>query len=189
MKKTILKVIALTCIASLALVACSSKDSTSKESTTTTTKAKESTTEKKSIVELAQGNENFTSLLAAVQAAELGELLATDGTFTIFAPVNAAFEKLDATQRDALMANKVELTKVLTYHAVATEVLKSADLTDGQEITTAEGSKLTIGVKDGKITVTTDAGVTANVVGEEIVGSNGVIHVIDTVLLPANLAL
>ena len=192
MKKTILKVIALHCIASLALVARSDSDSDKDkaDSTTTTKKAAEETSMKdKTIVDIAVANPDFSTLVAAVQAADLGDLLATEGTFTVFAPTNEAFAKIDKATLDTLLANKAELTKVLTYHAVATAAVMSSDLTDGQVITTAEGSKLTIGVKDGKVTVTTDAGVTANVVTADIEGSNGVIHAIDTVLLPKNLAL
>jgi len=189
MKKSILKVIALLCIASLALVACSDSDSDSETTTTTAKAAEETSTKDKTIVEIAVANEDFSTLVSAVQAAELAELLSGEGTFTVFAPNNAAFEKIEPATLEALLANKAELTKVLTYHALATAVVKSGDLTDGQEITTAEGSKLTIGVKDGKVTVTTDNGVTANVISADIEGSNGVIHVIDTVLLPANLAL
>ena len=187
MKKTILKVIALLCIASLALVACSDSDSDKDkaDSTTTTKKAAEETSMKdKTIVDIAVANPDFSTLVAAVQAADLGDLLATEGTFTVFAPTNEAFAKIDKATLDTLLANKAELTKVL-----ATAAVMSSDLTDGQVITTAEGSKLTIGVKDGKVTVTTDAGVTANVVTADIEGSNGVIHAIDTVLLPKNLAL
>ena len=182
MKKTILKVIALLCIASLVLVACSDSDSDKDkaDSTTTTKKAAEETSMKdKTIVDIAVANPDFSTLVAAVQAADLGDLLATEGTFTVFAPTNEAFAKIDKATLDTLLANKAELTKVLTYHAVATAAVMSSDLTDGQVITTAEGSKLTIGVKDGKVTVTT----------ADIEGSNGVIHAIDTVLLPKNLAL
>lgn len=191
MRKTILKVVAVLCVASLALVACSSDSDSDKESKeTTTTKAmKEESTKDMTIVEIASGNEDFSTLVSAVQAAGLVDLLSGEGTYTVFAPTNDAFAKIDKATLDTLLANKEELTKVLTYHAVATAVVKSGDLTDGQKITTAEGSELTIGVKDGKVTVTTDAGVTANVVQADIEGSNGVIHVIDTVLLPKNLAL
>ena len=190
MRKTVLKVIAVMCVASLALVACGDDKDSESKSKTTTTKAmaeKEMATDQ-NIVEIAQGNDDFSTLVTAIGAADLGETLSGEGPFTVFAPTNAAFEKIDPATLEKLLANKAELTKVLTYHAAAAKVF-SGDLTDGQVIETVEGSKLTIGVKDGSVTVTTDAGVTANVTKADIEGSNGVIHVIDTVLLPANLAL
>lgn len=140
------------------------------------------------IVEIAVDNDDFSTLVTAVTAADLGETLSGEGPFTLFAPTNEAFEKIDEATLITLLANKAELTKVLTYHAAAAKVL-SGDLTNGMVVDSVEGSKLTINVKVGKVTVTTDAGVVANVTTADIEGSNGVIHVIDTILLPKNLAL
>ena len=192
MKRLIIKAVALLCVASIVLVACSQSDKESEEKETTTTKAKSATdtsTKDKSIVEIATSSGDFSSLLSVVNQAGLGELLSGKGTYTVFAPSNDAFAKIDPATMTSLQSNQTELTKVLTYHALATEILLSSDFEDGQVLTTAEGSKLTLGVKDGKYTVTTDAGVTANIVKADIEGSNGVIHVIDSVLIPANLSL
>jgi len=194
MKKTIIKLLVTLSILSLVVVACGDdkKDSESKKATTETTAADKMSEEEKmkdmTIVEIAVGNEDFSTLVTAVTAADLGETLSGEGPFTLFAPTNDAFAKIDKATLTALLANKVELTKVLTYHAAAAKVL-SGDLTDGMVVDSVEGSKLTINVKDGKVTVTTDAGVVANVVTADIEGSNGVIHAIDTVLLPKNLKL
>lgn len=200
MKKTLIKLLATLCVLSIVVVACGdNKDSDDKKAKTEKSseskmteeekmKAEEEAMMKKNIVEIAAADDNFSTLVTAVTAADLGATLSGDGPFTLFAPDNAAFAKIDKATLDTLLANKAELTKVLTYHAAAAKVL-SGDLTDGMVVDTVEGSKLTINVKDGKVSVTTDAGVTANVTKADIQGSNGVIHVIDTVLLPKNLSL
>jgi len=119
------------------------------------------------------------TLAAAVQAAGLVETLQGKGPFTVFAPTDEAFAAIQS-EVDKLLKpeSKAKLSKILTYHVVSGKT-KAADLKDGQELTTVEGSKLKVTVKDGKVTV---GG--AKVTAADIEASNGVIHVIDKVLLP-----
>ena len=119
------------------------------------------------------------TLAAAVKAAGLVETLQGKGPFTVFAPTDAAFAAIQS-EVDKLLKpeSKQKLSKILTYHVVSGK-MKAADLKDGQELTTVEGSKLKVMVKDGKVMVG-DAKVTT----ADISASNGVIHVIDKVLLP-----
>jgi uncharacterized surface protein with fasciclin (FAS1) repeats len=128
------------------------------------------------IVDIAASAGSFDTLVAAVKEAALVETLKGDGPYTVFAPNDAAFAKIPPAQLEALLADKAQLTKVLTYHVVPGKVM-AADVKTGQ-VTTVEGSALTITVSDG---VMID---NANVVKTDIVASNGVIHVIDTVLIP-----
>lgn len=135
----------------------------------------------KNIVENAAGSSEHTTLVAAVQAAGLAETLSAAGPFTVFAPTNAAFDALPAGAVDGLLKpeNKDKLTKVLTYHVVSGSY-KAADLTDGMELTTVEGEKLKVSVKDGVVMV---GG--ATVTTADVISSNGVTHVIDAVLMPS----
>jgi uncharacterized surface protein with fasciclin (FAS1) repeats len=180
--------IATLCVVTLAFAACSS-DSDSEANDTTTTEAQAPETQDQTIVDIAAGNEDFSTLVDLVTQAGLVETLSDpDAEFTVFAPTNDAFAKVDAATLEALGNNKDALTQVLTYHAVAAKAL-SGDLSDGQELTTVEGGTLTVGITDGKVTLTTDGGTTVNVTTADIEASNGVIHVIDGVLIPADLAL
>lgn len=131
------------------------------------------------VVEIAAGNESFSTLVAAVQAADLAETLSGEGPFTIFAPTNEAFAKLPAGTVETLLKpeNKEKLQKILTLHVVPAKVM-AADVKTGA-VSTVNGEKLDVIVKDGAVTVNG-----AKVVKTDIVGSNGVIHVIDTVILP-----
>jgi uncharacterized surface protein with fasciclin (FAS1) repeats len=133
----------------------------------------------KDIVDIAAGNESFSTLVAAVQAADLVDTLKGEGPFTVFAPTDEAFAALPAgTVEDLLKPeNKDKLTAVLTYHVVPGKVM-SGDLSDGMTATTVQGSDVTIGTTDG---VSVDG---AKVVQADIEASNGVIHVIDSVILP-----
>ena len=119
------------------------------------------------------------TLAAAVKAASLVETLQGAGPFTVFAPADAAFAAIQP-EVDKLLKpeSKAKLAKILTYHVVSGK-LKAEDLKDGKELTTVEGGKLKVVVKDGKVTV---GG--AKVTSADIIASNGVIHVIDKVLLP-----
>lgn len=136
------------------------------------------------IVDIAVSNADFSILVEAVTAAGLVETLQGAGPFTVFAPTNAAFaaalEALKLT-KEQLFADKALLTKVLTYHVVAGKVL-AADVVglNGQEVATVEGSKVKVTV-EGSMVMINEANVTAT----DIVASNGVIHVIDAVLVPA----
>jgi len=119
------------------------------------------------------------TLAAAVQAAGLVETLQGKGPFTVFAPTDEAFAEIQS-EVDKLLKpeSKAKLSKILTYHVVSGKTM-AADLKDGQELTTVEGGKLKVVVKDGKVTIG-DAKVTS----ADISASNGVIHVVDKVLLP-----
>ncbi|WP_243651030.1 fasciclin domain-containing protein [Hymenobacter gummosus] len=137
----------------------------------------------KDIVDNAANSKDHTTVVAAVKAAGLVETLKGTGPFTVFAPTNTAFEALPAGTVEGLLKpeSKAKLTKVLTYHVVP-GALKAADLKDGQELTTVEGEKLKVTVKDGTVMV---GGATVTI--PDVVSSNGVTHVIDKVLLPAQL--
>lgn len=172
------KVLALAAVSLLALSACGADGSTAD----TTVPASDSTTmpaEPGTIVEVAQGNADFSTLVAAVTAAGLAEALSGEGPFTVFAPTNAAFEALPEGLLEKLLLpeNKEVLTKILTYHVVAAKVM-AADVAAG-DVTTLEGSTFA---------VTTDGGVkingNSNVTATDVPASNGVIHVIDAVIVP-----
>lgn len=130
------------------------------------------------IVEVASADEQFSTLVTAIQEAGLVETLSGEGPFTVFAPTNAAFEKLPEGALEDLLSKPEELKKVLTYHVVSGEV-KAADVVKLSEATTVNGAKVDITV-DGDTVKVNDATVTKT----DIMTSNGVIHVIDTVLLP-----
>ena len=134
----------------------------------------------KNIVEVAVAAGNFNTLVAAVKAAGLAETLQGPGPFTVFAPTDAAFAKLPAGTVQALLADKTKLAAILTYHVVPGTVM-AGDIvkTNGATPTTVNGQRLDIMVRDGKVYVNG-----AQVVSADIAASNGVIHVIDTVVLP-----
>ena len=129
------------------------------------------------IVDIALGDEQFSTLVAALQAAELVDALKGDGPFTVFAPTNAAFAKLPEGTVEALLADKEKLTQILTYHVVSGKVM-AADVGGLDSAPTLQGQSLPIdtssGVRVGN----------AGVIQADIAASNGVIHVIDTVLIP-----
>ncbi|MEI8106654.1 MAG: fasciclin domain-containing protein [Verrucomicrobiota bacterium] len=131
------------------------------------------------VVAIAAGNPDFSTLVAAVKAAGLAETLSGAGPFTIFAPTNAAFAKLPAGTVETLLKpeNKAKLASILTYHVVAGKVL-AADVKSGM-VKTVQGGEITIVANADGVTVNG-----AKVLKTDIVGSNGVIHVIDTVILP-----
>lgn len=134
----------------------------------------------KNVVENAIASPDHTTLVAAVKAADLVGTLSGAGPFTVFAPTNDAFTKLPAGTVENLLKPEMknDLTAVLTYHVVAGAV-KAADLKDGQKVKTLNGGELTVSIKDGKVMING-----ANVTAADVVSSNGVIHVIDAVLLP-----
>jgi transforming growth factor-beta-induced protein len=138
----------------------------------------------KNIVEVATAAGSFNTLLAAVKAAGLVETLEGAGPFTVFAPTDAAFAKVPKAQLDALLADKTALTALLTYHVVPGRVMASAILkTNGATPKTVNGQAVNITVRGGKVYV---GG--AQVVSADVQASNGVIHVIDTVLMPPSKA-
>ena len=137
--------------------------------------------EPQDIVAIAAGNADFSTLVSLVQEAGLVEALQAGsalGDVTVFAPTNDAFAKVPKEVVDALLADKALLTSVLTYHVVPGKVM-STDLSDGLQAKTAQGEELTFKIADGKVAVND-----ANVVTADIAASNGVIHVIDSVLVP-----
>ena len=136
---------------------------------------------------------NLTTLVSAVQTAGLTETLNGAGPFTVFAPDNAAFEKIAAADREALMqpAQRDQLTKVLTYHVVpgrltAADIAAQAQAGGGTAtLTTVEGSTLTVrDAGGGRWTITDEMGGTSTITQADVAQSNGVVHVVDTVLMP-----
>ena len=141
----------------------------------------------KNIVQNAVNSKDHTTLVAAVKAAGLVDTLESAGPFTVFAPTNAAFGKLPAGTVDTLVKpeNKATLTKILTYHVVPGR-LEASDLTDGKMLKTVEGEELTVKHADGKIWIVDAKGDQSAVTISNVNQSNGVIHVVDTVLMPAS---
>ncbi len=150
------------------------------------------TAQEKDIVDIAVGSEAHSTLVAAVKAAGLVETLKSAGPFTVFAPVNDAFAKLPAGTVDFLLKpeNKAALVKVLTYHVVAgnldaNAVIAAIKSGKGKAVlTTVSGNTLTATIDNGKVKLTDEKGGVAFVTATDLKGSNGIIHVIDTVVLP-----
>ena len=136
--------------------------------------------EPQSIVEIAVGNPDFSTLVAALQAAELVDALSGEGPFTVFAPTNDAFAALPEGTLDSLLLpeNKQQLTDILLYHVVSGNVL-AEDVVNLTEAETLLGKNVNISVDMGSVMINE-----ANVVATDLIGSNGVIHVIDSVILP-----
>jgi uncharacterized surface protein with fasciclin (FAS1) repeats len=132
----------------------------------------------KDIVETAVEAGQFKTLVTAVKAAELVETLKGRGPFTVFAPTDEAFAKVPKDKLESLLKNKKALTAVLTYHVVPGKVM-AADVVRLDSAKTVQGKSINIATKDGKVTING-----ANVLKTDIVCGNGVIHVIDTVILP-----
>ena len=132
----------------------------------------------KNIVETAIDAGSFKTLVAAVEAAGLVDTLISDGPFTVFAPTDEAFAKLPKGTVESLLKDKAKLTSILTYHVVSGKVM-SKDVMNLKKATTVQGQDINIDTESGvKVN-------NANVVKADIETSNGVIHVIDTVILPA----
>jgi uncharacterized surface protein with fasciclin (FAS1) repeats len=134
----------------------------------------------KDIVKIAIGSPDHTTLVKALQQAELVDVLANPGPFTVFAPTNAAFDKLPKGTLDDLMKadKKTDLQNILQYH-VTTSALKADFFQNGQTIGMVNGDNITVNVKDGKVILNNSATIVAS-----IQASNGMVHVIDGVLLP-----
>lgn len=144
------------------------------------------------ITDVAMGSADHTTLVAALQAAGLVDTLKGEGPFTVFAPTNAAFDALPSGTVDTLLQpeNKGDLTSVLTYHVVAGS-LDSASLAEQIQqgngsvtVTTIQGAELTVKADADGVTVTDAKGNVANVTAANLMSSNGVVHVVDRVLLP-----
>lgn len=184
MKKTL----CLLAITSLLMVSCNTKkenkpDAPGTSETSANTGGQEAVLDDESakdVVKIAVGSKDHTTLVAALKQAELVTSLSNAGPFTVFAPTNAAFEKLPAGTVDGLMKEekKVDLQNILQYH-VAVAGYKAENMKDGQVIGMANGDNITLSVKDGKILINGGAAIVAS-----IPASNGIIHVVDGVLLP-----
>jgi uncharacterized surface protein with fasciclin (FAS1) repeats len=156
---------------------------TSAAATPSETMSDEAMAEAGTIVEVAQGAGTFETLVAAVTAADLVETLSGEGPFTVFAPTDDAFAALPEGLLDALLLpeNKGVLTEILTYHVVSGEV--TSDQVSAGDVTTVEGEDITITTPDGQVVLNGTATVTA----VDVEASNGVIHVIDGVLVPPSI--
>lgn len=200
MKKTLSVALALS--TALALSACTDDSSTTEAGTTTTnvttaeataTETTETSTEVSTsaaasgdIVDTAAEAGEFSTLITAVQAADLEETLRGDGPFTVFAPTDEAFAALPEGTLDTLLADpQGDLTDILTYHVIPSEVFSADVVTmDGQTVTTVQGAELTINVDGENVSLADVAGNTVNVTATDVAATNGVIHVIDGVLMP-----
>lgn len=146
----------------------------------------------KSIVEIAVGNENFSTLVTALKAADLVGALQGDGPFTVFAPTNDAFAKIDSKTLGSLLEpkNKSTLSSILTYHVVSGKLAASdvvAALKKGKgmvEVKTLSGAILTVVQKDGKIWLKDGNGNYSQITSTDVMANNGVIHVIGDVVMP-----
>lgn len=184
--------IALVAAGSLALAACGGEATTEDTGADETAMAEEATAPG-TIVDVASADATFSTLVAAVTAAGLGETLSGEGPFTVFAPTDAAFAKIDAATLTELTTNDTEtLGGILTYHVVAGSVDAATLIAAiegageaGYTITTVNGATLTATLVDGAVVLTDAAGGTAKVEATDVAASNGLIHVIDTVLMPA----
>lgn len=183
MKKSLLMV----ALVSLAIISCKKSENNTNDSTATTTEAasggQEAVVDEDSaptIVKLAVGNKDLSTLVTAVQAAELTTSLSNAGPFTVFAPVNAAFDKLPAGTVDDLLKpeNKGKLSDILGHHTYV-GVIKTEQMTDGQNLGMVDGKNITIKMVNGKPTVNGTVNIIASVPA-----ANGMVHVVDGVILP-----
>jgi transforming growth factor-beta-induced protein len=187
-RKRSIRLLALLLAGALVMAACgddSDSDSAqSGDSVETTNEAAEAEANEADIVDTAVAAGDFTTLAAALEAADLVDTLKGEGPFTVFAPTDEAFEAALADlglTAEELLADTELLTSVLTYHVVAGEVPAADVVTlDGQEVETVNGETVTISV-DGEAVMVNDA----NVIATDVFASNGVIHAIDAVLVPA----
>lgn len=142
-----------------------------------------SNAQSKDIVDLAVGNENLSTLVAAVKAGGLVETLKGDGPFTVFAPTNEAFAALPAGTLEMLLKpeNKDKLVAILTYHVVAGKVM-SSDLSNGQKAKTVQGEEVMVDISYGNVKISG-----AKVIAADVAAKNGVVHVIDKVILPPSM--
>jgi uncharacterized surface protein with fasciclin (FAS1) repeats len=191
----LLKSIAMLLVLGAALVSC--KDTKVKEEVAVTDAVEEvidtvQVEETPNIVGVAAANPDFSTLVAAVKAAELVETLSGEGPFTVFAPTNAAFAKLPAGTVDTLLKpeNKVKLSGILTYHVVAGKfeaaaVIEAINSNKGKfTVTTVQGGKIDLSLKGDKVVLTDANGGTSTVAIADVAASNGVIHAIDSVVMP-----
>lgn len=146
-------------------------------------RAEDETKTEKTIVEIAVGSKDFTKLVAAVKAADLVETLSSKGPFTVFAPTDKAFEALGEDTLKKVLADKKKLKEILTYHVVAGKVPAATAVKlakDEKSAKTVQGSEIKLSIKGKDLMLNG----TAKVIKADVMASNGVIHVIDTVILP-----
>lgn len=184
----IMKVLSITILAAMFMftAACSSSEADTSSSTTETAAnagGQENVKDDDSqqdVVKVAVGSKDHTTLVAALKQADLVTSLSNAGPFTVFAPTNAAFDKVDKATLAALMTDekKADLQNILQYH-VTVSALKADYLQDGQVLGMVNGDNVTVSIKNGKIMLNNSATIIASVPA-----SNGIIHVIDGVLLP-----
>ena len=198
MKKLVLS---MAVIASIAFTSCKDNEKNTSEETMTEEEIAMETTdvsteatmpEQETIAEIAMGNEDFSTLVTAVKAAGLAETLNSEGPFTVFAPTNAAFDKLPEGTVSTLVepANKEKLAGILKYHVVsgeymAADVVKAINDNDGSfTIPTVQGGELTATLEGENVILTDAAGNKSTIVMTDVDASNGVIHAIDAVVMP-----
>jgi uncharacterized surface protein with fasciclin (FAS1) repeats len=182
--KYILKLVSVAAV--MIMISCNSENSTTQASSTDSNTSKggqeavNDNDSQKDIVKVAVGSKDHTTLVAALKQADLVTSLSNAGPFTVFAPTNDAFNKLPAGTVDGLMKDdkKADLQNILQYH-VTLSAMKAESFTDGQTLGMVNGDNVTVSVKDGKVTLNGVAHIIAS-----IQASNGMIHVIDAVLLP-----
>ena len=182
----VVAVIALAIGGGILLANNNKKDDTTKDSANQTQPVAETEAKKTgTIVVVASNTPSLSTLVTAVKAASLVDTLNGTGPYTVFAPTNEAFTALPAGTLDTLLKpeNVDKLKSILTYHVVAGNVM-SSDLKDGQVITTVQGEKLTVSIMDGKVYIIDAKGRKATVLKADVKADNGVVHVIDSVLLP-----
>lgn len=191
----VIKTFAAALICSLVVASCGKKveAETTEGTATDTVNVTEVAPVTPNIVEVASGNENFSTLVAAVTAAGLGETLSGEGPFTVFAPSNDAFAKLPAgTVETLLKPESLETLKsILTYHVIAGK-FDAATVIDAIKtnnnkytVTTVQGAKIDLSLNGDKVVLTDATGATATVVMPDVAASNGVIHAIDAVVMPS----
>lgn len=189
----LVKRISFLSLAAIVLASCGEGNKKEEETTTESTEVvMEEPTQPSTIVDVAVGNENFSTLVAAVKAASLVETLSSEGPFTVFAPTNDAFAKLPAGTVDNLLKpeNLETLKSVLTYHVVAGKfeaaaVIEAINNNNGKfTVETVQGGKIDLSLVDGKVVLTDANGKTSTVAMPDVAASNGVIHAIDTVVMP-----
>lgn len=186
------KTVAFAAVSALALAACGGEAGGDDAMMADETVATEEAATAGTIPEVAGGDETFSTLVAAVTAADLGETLSGEGPFTVFAPTNDAFGKLPEGTVETLTTEDTEtLTSILTYHVVPGSVDAATLIAaieeageEGYTVTTVGGGTFSAAIVDGAVVLTDATGATATVTATDVEASNGLIHVIDTVLMP-----
>lgn len=190
------KILTMSFLATAFLISCGEKKKESNEAIDAAEEQVEDVVseiqEMPTIVSVAAGDDRFSTLVTAVQAAELVETLNSDGPFTVFAPTNDAFDKLPEGTVATLVKpeSKDKLTGILTYHVVsgaynAADVIEAINSNNGSfEVKSIQGEMITLSIRDGKVLLTDANGGTSTVILADVLASNGIIHAIDTVVMP-----